>query len=488
MTHYTSKYFLGLLRKPAVALLALLLALPLVAGPNEGKILLVSVNDMHATFDRLPKLKHLVDSLKNSCPNVLVLSAGDNRTGNPFNDQYPVSSLPMTELMNYAGFDASAVGNHDFDAKTSGLIEMINHSRFPYLAANVELPDSQKGRLQGYKIFTMANGMRVGVLGLLQLNGSGIPDTHPKNVEGVRFYPIRETIERHRFLRKECDIVILLTHLGLDVDLQLAEEYADFADIIVGGHTHTKIEGGITRNGVLITQAENKLKYATVTTIETSGKAIVSKRAELVDLKSMPSDKSAEALVKYFSDNDELNQVIGQLADSIQDEETMGGLMGQSWIGETQADVAVINNGNVRITELPAGDIHLADVFRIDPYDNDVILLELTGEELKALLLACQRADEAKFPFLIGAKYEAKVNPKDSAQIESLTLKNLDGKKFDMKKVYKVVTSSYVMSISKFNHKKKGEVLDVKCNALMVRYIRRVRHIRQSKSCNVLVR
>ena len=207
-----------------------------------------------------------------------------------------------------------------------------------------------------------------------------------------------------------------------------------------------------------------------------------------MDLKAMPSDKSAEALVKYFSDNEELNQVIGQLADSIQDEETMGGLMGQSWIGETQADVAVINNGNVRITELPAGDIHLADVFRIDPYDNDVILLELTGEELKALLLACQRADEAKFPFLIGAKYEAKVNPKDSAQIERLTLKHLDGKKFDMKKVYKVVTSSYVMSISKFNYKKKKEVLDVKCNALMVRYIRRVRNISQPKICNVLVR
>lgn len=469
-------------------LFSLLFSGLLLAHPNDDKILILSVNDMHASFEKLPRLKHLADSLRCLYPNMLVLSAGDNRTGNPFNDQYPISSLPMTELMNYAGFDASAVGNHDFDAKIDGLMDMVNHSHFPYLAANVELPDSLKGRLQGYKIFTMANGVRVGVLSLLQLNGSGIPDTHPKNVEGVRFYPIRETIERHRFLRKECDIVILLTHLGLAVDQQLAEEYADFADIIVGGHSHTKIEGGLTRNGVLITQAENKLKYATVTTIETNGKAIVGKRAELVDLKAMPSDKSAEALVKYFSDNDELNQVIGQLADSIRDEETMGGLMGQSWIGETQADVAVINSGNVRIAELPAGDIHLADVFRIDPYDNDVILLELTGEELKALLLACQRADEAKFPFLIGAKYEAKVNPKDPSQIERLTLKHMDGKKFDMKKVYKVVTSSYVMSISKFNHKKKGEVLDVKCNALMIRYIRRVRHINQPKICNVLVR
>ena len=76
MNHHTDKNLLGILRKPAIALLALLLALPLVAGPNEEKILLVSVNDMHASFDRLPKLKHLVDSLKNLCPNVLVLSAG----------------------------------------------------------------------------------------------------------------------------------------------------------------------------------------------------------------------------------------------------------------------------------------------------------------------------------------------------------------------------------------------------------------------------
>ncbi|MBR5696489.1 MAG: bifunctional metallophosphatase/5'-nucleotidase [Paludibacteraceae bacterium] len=466
-------------------LFSFLLSCLLMAHSNDNKILILSVNDMHASFEKLPRLKHLADSLRCLYPNMLVLSAGDNRTGNPFSDQYPTASLPMTELMNYVGFDASAIGNHDFDAKVNGFIDMIKHSHFPYLSANVELPDSLKGWLKPYQTFTMRNGLRVGVLSLLQLNDKGIPDTDPNNVEGVRFLPAMEAIEQYRSLREECDVLLMLTHLGYEVDLQIAEKYANFADIIVGGHSHTKIDGGVTRNGVLITQAENKLKYATVTTIETDGKKITRKKAELVDLGTIAPDKGAEALVKLFSENDELNQVIGQLADSIQDEETMGGLMGQSWIGETQADFAVINNGNVRITELPAGDIHLADVFRIDPYDNDVILLELTGEELKALLLACQRADDAKFPFLIGAKYEAKVNPKDSSQIERLTLKHMDGKRFDMKKTYKVVTSSYVMSISKFQHRCEAQKQGMKCNALMIQHVKRVKHITRPKCDNV---
>ena len=423
-------------------LFSFLLSCLLMAHPNDNKILILSVNDMHASFEKLPRLKHLADSLRCLYPNMLVLSAGDNRTGNPFSDQHPIASLPMTELMNYVGFDASAIGNHDFDAKVNGFIDMIKHSHFPYLSANVELPDSLKGWLKPYQTFTMRNGMRIGVLSLLQLNDKGIPDTDPNNVEAVRFLPAMETIEQYRSLREECDVLLLLTHLGYEVDLQIAEKYANFADMM----------------------------------------------AELVDLGTIAPDRGAEALVKHFSENDELNQVIGQLADSIQDEETMGGLMGQSWIGETQADFAVINNGNVRITELPAGDIHLADVFRIDPYDNDVILLELTGEELKALLLACQRADDAKFPFLIGAKYEAKVNPKDSSQIERLTLKHMDGKRFDMKKTYKVVTSSYVMSISKFQHRCEAQKQGMKCNALMVKYIKRARHIKQPKTCNVMVK
>ncbi len=466
-------------------LLSLLFSGLLLAHPNDDKILILSVNDMHASFDKLPRLKHLADSLRCLYPNMLVLSAGDNRTGNPFSDQYPTASLPMTELMNYVGFDASAIGNHDFDAKVGGFVDMIKHSHFPYLSANVELPDSLKGWLKPYRTFTMRNGMRIGVLSLLQLNGKGIPDTDPNNVEGVRFLPAMETIEQYRFLREECDVLLLLTHLGYEVDLRIAEKYADFADLIVGGHSHTKIDGGVTRNGVLITQAENKLKYATVTTLELAGKKIISKKAELVDLGTIAPDKGAETLVKYFSENDELSQVIGSLNEPIRDTETLACLMGQSWIDETRADVAVINYGNIRIQELPAGDIRLSDIYRLDPYDNDVMQIMLTKDELESLLLACYYADDAKLPFLVGAKYEAEVDSLNPTHVRRVVLKGFSK---NGSKLYRVVTSSYVMRISKFRHEREAQRKDVKCNALMVQHVKRVRHINQPKNCNEMVR
>jgi len=273
--------------------------------------------------------------------------------------------------------------------------------------------------------------------------------------------------------------------LGYEVDLRIAEKYADFADLIVGGHSHTKIDGGVTRNGVLITQAENKLKYATVTTLELAGKKIISKKAELVDLGTIAPDRGAEALVKHFSENDELSQVIGSLNEPIRDTETLACLMGQSWIDETQADVAVINYGNIRIQELPAGDIRLSDIYRLDPYDNDVMQIMLTKDELESLLLACYYADDAKLPFLVGAKYEAEVDSLNPTHVRRVVLKGLSK---NSSKLYRVVTSSYVMRISKFRHEREAQRKDMKCNALMVQHVKRVRHINQPKNCNGMVR
>ena len=79
---------------------------------QQRQIHIVSANDMHATIDNMPMLAAIVDSLREIDNNTLVLSAGDNRTGNPINDLYSIPTYPMTALMNFIGFDASAFGNH----------------------------------------------------------------------------------------------------------------------------------------------------------------------------------------------------------------------------------------------------------------------------------------------------------------------------------------------------------------------------------------
>jgi len=115
---------------------ALLLALALrAAEPREVHIL--AVNDMHANLDQFPNFAALVDGIRAKHPNLLLFSAGDNRTGNPVNDMHPEPSLPMSTLMNKIGFNLSAVGNHEFDSGYLGFRRLVYRSHFRHVCANM---------------------------------------------------------------------------------------------------------------------------------------------------------------------------------------------------------------------------------------------------------------------------------------------------------------------------------------------------------------
>ena len=112
------------------------------AGKTE--IVILSVNDMHANIDLFPKFAAMVDSLRAIYPNMMLFSAGDNRTGNPVNDQYDPVNYPMIELMNQTGFDLCAVGNHEWDGNIVNLQNDIRRAKFPFLCANVVIPEDRK--------------------------------------------------------------------------------------------------------------------------------------------------------------------------------------------------------------------------------------------------------------------------------------------------------------------------------------------------------
>ena len=86
------------------------------AFAQRAEVHIVSGNDMHAKIENFPKLAAIVDSLRAEYPGLLVLSAGDNRTGEPLNDMYEIPAYPMIALMNQIGFDATTLGNHEFDS------------------------------------------------------------------------------------------------------------------------------------------------------------------------------------------------------------------------------------------------------------------------------------------------------------------------------------------------------------------------------------
>ena len=136
----------------------------------------VGLNDIHANIDQLPRIAFMVDSMRAIYPNLLLLAAGDLQTGNPINDNFQPKGLPIIELMNEMHFDASALGNHEFDLGQHGLGDISHRAKFPFLSANVFPSPSYGIALKPYKIFTMPDGTRVSVVGLLQLGELGIPD------------------------------------------------------------------------------------------------------------------------------------------------------------------------------------------------------------------------------------------------------------------------------------------------------------------------
>ena len=258
------------MRRITFTLLAIVLAT--TAYSQEKEIHILSTNDMHAKMEYMAQLGAIADSLRSIDPTLLVFSAGDNRTGNPLNDLYEPTAYPMVALMNQIGFDATALGNHEFDSKQNGLARLISLSNFSYLCANIH-PAAELGiHTLPYKIFDV-KGIKVGVIGAVQLGTHGIPDSHPDNVKGIRFSPVAESIAPYEWLSKECDVTILLSHIGYEDDVEMSKRFP-WLDLIIGGHTHTQLKGGEMHNGVLIPQNVNKLARCThiTLTVEKSGK------------------------------------------------------------------------------------------------------------------------------------------------------------------------------------------------------------------------
>ena len=140
------KYFLSVVTLVFVSIFS-------IAHGETVRIL--STNDMHSAIEKMPQIAAIVDSLRAIDPFLLVLSGGDNRTGNPYNDLYEPVSYPMVSMMNLIGFDASALGNHEYDSGVKGLAKVISLSNFPYLAANISCPPETGIQVLPYQIFNV---------------------------------------------------------------------------------------------------------------------------------------------------------------------------------------------------------------------------------------------------------------------------------------------------------------------------------------------
>lgn len=436
---------------------------------GQKEIHILSVNDIHATVDNFPKFAAVADSLRGLYPNLVILSAGDNRTGNPVNDKYPEPSRPITEMMNAVGFVASAIGNHEFDSKIAGLRTQINRSNFHYLCSNIFLPDTMRTYVYPYK-FMEVDGVKIGILGTIQVNSQGIPDCHPNNVRNVTFRQPDDVIKDYQWMRSQCDVMVLLSHDGYVPDKETAAKYP-FLDVILGGHSHTLVKDGEMVNGVLVTQAKNKLRYATHVIIKVSEGKIIEKKAETLDVEHFSKENAQlRALVDYYNENQALAKSAVTVECSFSSKEELGNMECDALSEETGADIAFQNGGGVRMSSFPQGTMTLKDVYSLDPFGNTAVMYELTGKEIEDFIMNNFDIDEKQMPFVSGIEYVMKIDAKTLTP-KSIKIKFLDGRKFKQKEVYKFVTNNYVSSTSTSPKQDKGTNLNIACSDLLIRWM-----------------
>ncbi len=225
------------------------------------KITILHTNDVHSHIDAFPlddprnpgmggisRRAKLIESIRKENPNVLLLDAGDIFQGTPYFNYYG-GELEF-KLMSMMQYDASTIGNHDFDNGIDGLHAQMPHASFEFISANYDFKNTvMDGLVKPYKIF-IKDGIKIGVFGLgIEFEGLVNKKLYKETIYND---PVEISQDIVRILKKEqqCDLVICLSHLGYKYTREEADKISDLKlaaltediDLIIGGHTHTFLD------------------------------------------------------------------------------------------------------------------------------------------------------------------------------------------------------------------------------------------------------
>lgn len=436
---------------------------------EERVLYIVSVNDQHGNIDNYPQFAALLDSLRSVYPDLLLISAGDNRTGHPVNDKYPQPSFPIVKLMNEVGFNLSTLGNHEFDAGVDALKNVVGWSNFDYVCANAKFEDSIN--ILPYKIIDY-QGLKLGFIGGIQVSDSGRPDFHSKHANKVSFRRLHEVLPYYKHLREECDALFLISHCGFEYDVKIASTYEIF-DAIFGGHSHKKIERTKLIGNTMITQSGKNLNYLTISVFYFTNGKIDYKAQQVFSIKDFPKRSSKiQALVDEFSSLEIFSKVVGYNPSEL-DKSGLGKLMADAirWYGK--ADIGLQNDGGVRLNKMPVGSITLKQVYQLDPFDNEVIKLRMTGTEIKSLFVEAYSKDKEVPLYCSGL--ECKLVSNEYEEFVDVELYLPSGKPLQVDKKYNIVINSYLASEFGLLNNREIQVLDKQTNSIIEGYLQKYR-------------
>ncbi len=378
----------------------------------------------------------------------ILLASGDMFQGTPISNIF--RGKPVTEIMNYLGFDATAPGNHEFDWGWPELQKIMAQSRFPYLAAN--LVNKNGSAAPGIKkfIYLERKGVKVAVIGIITPETAF--STNPNNVKAFRFQEPEKILPVliSRARKDGAKLIIVLSHCGLDRDRAIAERVPGI-DVIVGGHSHTAVTPPFLVERTIIVQAGSWGNYLGVLDLEldaSSGRVLKYSHDNLKNVISgpdSPSDKKIDAIVRQYGEKikREFSRVVGETKTDLlrnpDSESNLGDLICDAMRREAAAQIAFYNSGGIR-ANIYKGKIRLEQAFETLPFDNLIVSMDLTGNQIREIL---EHSAAREFGIIQISGMKVKVNPgnpRGSRVVEAL----VNSRRLDSDRTYRVVTNEFL--------------------------------------------
>ncbi|MCA1320499.1 5'-nucleotidase C-terminal domain-containing protein [Bacillus tianshenii] len=445
-------------------------------APVEAEPFTLSVmhtNDSHANVDKYPRLTTAINTVRETKPNALLLDAGDVFSGTLYFNQY--LGLADMEFMNKLGYDAMTLGNHEFDKDSQVLSDFIEAMEFPIVSANVnvtmdeilapffmdEISETPEGGKIYPAIIKEVEGQKIGIFGLTTEDTVFLSSPSEDIVFEKAVDKANETVAALE--AQGVNKIVLISHSGFNVEVALAEA-VDGIDLLVGGHSHTKLDEPVLvdkAEPTVVVQANEYLKYLGVVDVTFNEDGVVTSfDGELLDTKNYEEDPEAKARVAELSEpiEDLKKTVVGHtdvLLDgergTVRKQETnLGNLVADGMLAKANefehTDIAIQNGGGIR-KSIPAGDVTLGQVYEVLPFANLLVTLNLTGEEIWEALehgVSGVETGEGRFLQVAGLKFKYDASKPVGDRVWEVHVKTEDGyAPIEMDESYNVATNAF---------------------------------------------
>ncbi len=375
---------------------------------QTAKLKIIHFNDIHAQNTPLSikrgdsvvrvggfaHFKTVIDSLRDvvstNGDGVLVLGAGDDFQGTLFSTM--TRGYSQIALLNQLAPDVVTLGNHEFDYGWGNIDSLVKYQvKYPIVSSNLYYKNGK--RMVKPYLIKQVRDVRVAVIGLMTDNLSGV--THPRNIENIKIEKEADALRNilPHVKKEKPDIIIVLSHIGYESDVKLAESFPD-VDLFVGGHSHTAIQTPKMKNRSIIVQAGSRTQYVGEldVTVNITKNRITQHTGKLIEVRSDERRPDVRAQAMIDSMNKPIEKMFGDTIGTLVNDWKKTGLNSNitTWHAKAlreavNTDIGIMNTGGIR-RNMPAGSITARDMYEVNPFGNQIITFKVTGKELHVML------------------------------------------------------------------------------------------------------